>query len=393
MTTPKTVRYQIMLEDDKGRIPALDYPVNTQQQRGVRYEAGNMARVWSRAGVRRVSLQSVLSDELPHQLDSFMQQRYRRLPANLNPRTRALAQQLWQQSGGNTEAFIQAAYLYFKQQNFSYTLQPPLLTSSNPTDEFLFQSKQGFCEHYADAFVILMRAAGLPARVVAGYQGGEYNTDGGFWQIRSKDAHAWTEVWLPEKQVWKRIDPTSAVSADRIEMSIDEALSHDAAIGKLRNNQFTQYLDQGRYYWQRWIVDYDSNQQQNLFKYLGFERISPVALVAFLVVGLVLALIPLWLWWQRNLRREILPLEHGFLLLKQHLLSEEQTRALASLAPNEFRALLIEQNRLPEDLAQLLDDYIELCYAQSEAPHASQAQAWYKRAKQLSKKYHYKANT
>lgn len=385
----RVVRYNIMMEDDKGRVPALDYPLDTNHQRGLRREAGDMVRVFSRAGVRRFTLRSSISDELPHQLDQFFQQRYTRLPENLNPRTRALAQQLWQESGGNAEQYIQAAYLYFKKQGFAYTLKPPLLNSVNTTDEFIFSSKQGFCEHYSDAFVMLMRAAGLPARVVVGYQGGEFNEEGGFWQIRSKDAHAWAEVWLPEKQVWKRVDPTSAVAANRIDGSIDEALSGDESGISIKNNAFTRYLDQGRYYWQAWIVDYDSNRQQTLFSYLGFERVTPLAIIIVMGGGVAIALIPLWLWWRRSRSNDILPLEHGFILLKRRVLGKDFGK-LASLAPTEFRAELAAQNRLPEDLDNLIQEYIRLRYASSHEPSPAIARAWYQRAQKLARKYAHK---
>ncbi|MDK4539625.1 DUF3488 and transglutaminase-like domain-containing protein, partial [Kingella kingae] len=203
------IHYSMIIEDNKGRVPALDYPQNPRQ-RGMFIETGNVLRVLSKQGVRRLDLQASLTDELPHQLSKMGQDFYTKLPANSNPRTRELAQALYQQNNGNVEQFAQAAFNYFAQQGFTYTLKPPVLGSRNSTDQFLFNSKQGFCEHYADAFVVMMRAAGVPARVVVGYQGGEYNEAEQFWQIRSKDAHAWTEVWLPERQVWKRIDPTAA---------------------------------------------------------------------------------------------------------------------------------------------------------------------------------------
>ncbi len=378
------VSYQLLLEDDKGRIPALDYPFDVNGQRGLRREAGDMVRVFSRAGARRVHLRSSLSDELPHNLEPFVKNMYTRLPENLNPRTRALAQQLFQQAGGNVELFMQQTYLYFKNQQFAYTLKPPLLNAPHTTDEFLFGSKQGFCEHYADAFVVMMRSVGVAARVVVGYQGGEWNEQGGFWQIRSKDAHAWAEVWLPEKRVWKRIDPTSAVAANRIDGNIEDALSDGGAL--LKQNMLTKYIDQGRFYWQTWIVDYDSNRQQTLFSHLGFDKVTPFAIIIVLIGGVAMALLPIWWWWRRSRSQDIEPLEHGFTLLKRRLLGKSHSK-LASLAPTEFRAELAAQNRLPEDLAQLLDDYIQLRYAQASPPPLAQTQAWHKRATRLARKY------
>lgn len=384
--TEQTITYHVMMQDDKGRVPALDYPVDVDKQRGLHREAGNMVRVLSRQGVRRFDLQSALSDELPHQLNKIAQEWYTRLPENTNPRTRALAQQLWQQAGGDAEKFVQTAYLYLKKNQFSYTLNPPLLNSSHKTDEFIFESKLGFCEHYSDAFVILMRSAGLPARVVTGYQGGEYNEEGGFWQIRSKDAHAWVEVWLPQRQVWKRVDPTSAVAANRIEGSIDSALSENEATAFRKYNFVNKYLDRGRFYWQQWIVNYDSDRQQNLFAKLGFEQVTPLLLFVIMVVGVLVGLVPLWLWWWRSRSQEILPLEHGFVLLKRQVLGKDFPQ-LASVTPLELRDELIQQNRLSEDLNHLINQYIELRYANSHEPPITVSKMWYRRAKKMAKKY------
>lgn len=112
---------------------------------------------------------------------------------------------------------------YYRRQQFSYTLQPPKAEGMDSIDTFMFTHKRGFCEHYAQSFVVMMRAAGVPARVVTGYLGGEYQSNGNFWQIRSKNAHAWAEVWLPNEQAWLRVDPTGAVSG-RIQGGLDAAL-------------------------------------------------------------------------------------------------------------------------------------------------------------------------
>ncbi|MDK4564093.1 DUF3488 and transglutaminase-like domain-containing protein, partial [Kingella kingae] len=293
------IHYSMIIEDNKGRVPALDYPQNPRQ-RGMFIETGNVLRVLSKQGVRRLDLQASLTDELPHQLSKMGQDFYTKLPANSNPRTRELAQALYQQNNGNVEQFAQAAFNYFAQQGFTYTLKPPVLGSRNSTDQFLFNSKQGFCEHYADAFVVMMRAAGVPARVVVGYQGGEYNEAEQFWQIRSKDAHAWTEVWLPERQVWKRIDPTAAVSAVRIESGVSQALSGDEGSLLPNTGFWTRFSDQGRFYWQQWVVNYDDERQQSLFNKLGFDGVNTWNVLMVFGAGGALSLIPLGLWWRKS---------------------------------------------------------------------------------------------
>ncbi|MDO5357051.1 MAG: DUF3488 and transglutaminase-like domain-containing protein [Conchiformibius sp.] len=384
-----TVSYQILTEDDKGRIPALDYPP-VAPQHGLVREAGGILRVRSREGVRRLRLQADLGGYLPHKINQNEYAYYTALPANTNPRTRALAQTLLQQSGGqNSEAFIQAAYRYFQNQGFAYTLKPPLLGGNNATDDFLFGSKQGFCEHYADAFTVLMRAGGLPARVVTGYQGGEYNREGGFWQIRSKNAHAWTEVWLPEKQMWKRVDPTAAVSVVRIESGVDDALPENEISELIANRAvWNQWLDRSRFYWQQWIVNYDGDRQQNLFARLGFARVGLFSVAAVLLLGLIPALMPVWLWWRRVRRQDVQPLEDGFAELKACLLDADDPE-FASAGPLDLKNRF-HNSSIPPELNALLDDYIRLNYARpDQAPHKA-AQNWYRRVQKWVK--HYRRN-
>ncbi|HEX6736559.1 MAG TPA: DUF3488 and transglutaminase-like domain-containing protein, partial [Azonexus sp.] len=138
------------------------------------------------------------------------------LPPGRNPRTIELARG-WKTAGSSPQALIDRALALFASQ-FFYTLQPPLL-GENSVDDFLFTTRRGFCEHYAAAFVVLMRAAGVPARVVTGYQGGERNPVDGYLVVRQSDAHAWAEVWLADRG-WVRVDPTAAVSPARIETGL-----------------------------------------------------------------------------------------------------------------------------------------------------------------------------
>lgn len=383
------VPYQIVLEDDKGKIPALDYPTERQPRRGVMRESGDVLRVYSRQGARGIHLIAQMSDELPHDLNRQEQKMYTQLPENLNPKTRALSQQLWQQSGENIETFIQNAYQYFTKQGFSYTLQPPVLSSNSPTDEFLFNSKRGFCEHYADAFVQLMRSSGVAARIVIGYQGGEWN--GEFWQIRSKDAHAWTEVWLPERKVWKRIDPTAAVSADRIDSGLDGALPSEELSRLISNSSFFSRLaDNSQIYWQRWVVNFDSAQQQNLFTKLGFSGVNWQSILVVLLVGLGLALLPIFTWWYRSRQQDFDPMQQGFMQFKYLILGKDFAN-YAALGAMELQHELTQQQRMNAQIEAVLRDYIRLNYASSRAPSKREAQSWYRRAKRVAKKYAYKA--
>ena len=383
------VSYQIVLEDTKGRIPALDYP-SRRQDTGILQELGDVLRVYSRQGVRGITLYANATDELTQKLDANEMQMYTAI-SNNNPQTKALAQSLYQQAGGDTSRFVQAAYQYFNQQKFAYTLKPPVLQTGSPTDEFLFKTKQGFCEHYADAFVTLMRSVGVPARVVTGYQGGEWNEQGGFWQIRSKDAHAWAEVWLPDRNVWKRVDPTAAVSISRVDSGVDSALPAEE-INELVSNlsAWNRFTSQSQIYWQRWVVNFDNAQQNSLFSLLMLGGASKFSSLLLLIIGSVPVLIPIIWWWRRSRQQDIAPLADGFMLLKRRLLGNAYPN-LAALGATELKAELEQDNRLTPDLDQLLQDFIALNYASSQAPSATAAQAWYRRARRLSNKYRAKS--
>jgi transglutaminase-like putative cysteine protease len=162
------------------------------------------------------------ADEVPFQLKRAL-----KLPLERNPRARELAAE-WRANLPNDDAIIRAAITRFNSEGFVYTLEPPLL-GPNGVDDFLFDTRKGFCEHYASSFVFLMRAAGIPARVVTGYQGGEPNALGGYTIVRQSDAHAWAEVWLKQRG-WVRIDPTAAVSPERIQNGLSAAMPDSPAL-------------------------------------------------------------------------------------------------------------------------------------------------------------------
>jgi transglutaminase-like putative cysteine protease len=143
-----------------------------------------------------------------------------RLPGTANPQARAFALEERARLGDDA-AFMRSILLRFNRETYSYTLAPPEV-GVNGVDDFLFQTRRGFCEHYAGAFAFLMRAAGIPARVVTGYMGGEINPSSGVMVVRQSDAHAWVEIWLDG--LWRRIDPTAAVAPERVERGLSAAL-------------------------------------------------------------------------------------------------------------------------------------------------------------------------
>mgnify|MGYP002621598194 CR=1 FL=1 len=222
------------------------------------------------------------------------------LPEASHAQTKAFGQQLreqYQQPGQISSAALD----WLRTENFVYTLTPPL-TSGDHVDEFLFNTRQGFCEHYAAAFTVLMRSAGIPARIVTGYQGGEINPLGDYLIVRQRDAHAWTEVWL-EGRGWTRIDPTSVVSPGRVNEGIESAIP-DAVVDvplNLQNYSLAVNLWQRlrytvvmvNYQWAQWVLGYGPERQQLLMQLIGFgfmdwKKMTLILLTMLMVsVGLI----------------------------------------------------------------------------------------------------------
>lgn len=217
----------------------------------------------------RYEVRSALGQEWrePPQLAAPLKDVYTRVPQGSNPQTRALAE-TWRQQQLNDQQIIDRALALFNRE-FTYTLQPPVL-GTHSVDEFLFQTKRGFCEHFASSFSFLLRAAGVPARVVVGYQGGKWNPVENYLLVRQSDAHAWTEVWL-EGKGWQMIDPTAAVAPNRIEQGINEALGEEDRElvtslwqGSSLLLQLQNRWDAATYLWQRWVLNYDNEAQEGL---------------------------------------------------------------------------------------------------------------------------------
>jgi transglutaminase-like putative cysteine protease len=218
-----------------------------------------------------------------------------RLPEALNPRTLALAQRWVGEVGGDPMTLAQRALAHIRNENFSYSLSPPPLVGANRIDEFLFETQRGFCEHYAAAFVVLMRSAGVPARVVTGYLGGDFNRIGGYWIVRNSDAHAWAEV-LVAGQGWVRVDPTAAIAPERVEQDAGalpgQGLDGDYAwVRALRER-----ADAVQAWWNNAVVRFDSLRQQAFFADLGinpgdWKQVAAWMTGGLIVLGLLTALV------------------------------------------------------------------------------------------------------
>lgn len=236
-------------------------------------------------------------------LNEFQRNRALRLPEQGNPRARALAAE-WRTRDPQPEALVNAALSLFHEQDFRYTLTPPLL-GGDSVDDFLFRTRQGFCEHYASAFTFLMRAAGVPARVVTGYLGGERNQVGNYLIVRQADAHAWAEVWLPARG-WVRIDPTAAVAPQRIQEGLYAAVTDPQTLPFLvRRGGDSEWLrqlalawDSFNNAWNEWVLAYGPDRQKEFLSDLGFGPVDWGEMTVAMTVALAgLGLIVVgWRW-------------------------------------------------------------------------------------------------
>lgn len=228
-----------------------------------------------------------------------------------NPRVRAYARSLMSTAGGDAEALVAAVVAQIRSEPYFYTLSPPPLQDRNSIDEFWFQTRRGFCTHYAGALVFMLRAAGVPARMVGGYQGGEINPVTGHVMVRQYDAHAWVEYWLAGEG-WRRVDPTAAVAPARIEEGLNAALSPEDreslsaltaarfdGVGVFRDLLY--WADSLEHRWNLWVIGYDTHLQADVLQdLLGEITPARVGLALLLAGGASLGAVALVLFWRRR---------------------------------------------------------------------------------------------
>lgn len=219
------------------------------------------------------------------------------LPGDGNPRTRALAQRWAVETGGDARAIAERALGLFNAE-FIYSLEPPLL-ARDAVDDFLFETRIGFCEHFASAFAFVMRAAGVPARVVVGFQGGLVNRAGGYLLLRRADAHAWTEIWI-DGEGWVRVDPTAAVAPERIAESARAQFDLRAgAAGPGWLSRLRERTDLFGYWWNRTLIEFSALRQRQMLQSFGAPPDQRVLVALLAVAGLLTLGIASW-WLARR---------------------------------------------------------------------------------------------
>ena len=300
-TAGEPVQYEVTLEPTRQHwIFALDIPYHWDLEStflGPQHQLAHVQPVDQRIAYSAVSYTDYRIDLEMH---PFRRNWYLEIPESRNPRTAELARSM-RAAAPSDAAFVRAVLEKFNEEAYYYTLEPPPL-GSRPVDRFLFETRRGFCEHYASAFAVMMRAAGIPARIVVGYQGGELNPMGNYMIVRQADAHAWTEVWLPGEG-WRRVDPTAAVAPERVDAGRTGAMFDGSAAAwglgapsKLLHNLVLTW-DAANAKWNEWVLGYGPENQDRFMNWLGMDDpdwrqmiLTLVALVTGLTMLISLAL-------------------------------------------------------------------------------------------------------
>ncbi|PHR84867.1 MAG: protease [Colwellia sp.] len=329
--------------------------------------------------ITHYQIKSYLHSPLDFKINAADKQRNLSIVKGSNPKLEKLAAQLKQQYAEPIDR-AQAVLETFREGNYFYTLQAPKLLN-NSLDQFYFDTKAGFCEHYASSFTYLMRAAGIPARVVTGYLGGEYNNvnaevipqhspqskrQGGHLSIYQYDAHAWSEIWL-QGIGWKKIDPTAAVDPQRVESGWSNALitqqlsmkNNFIGLYQFKNiawlNELRLQLDALDYQWTRWVLGYSSKQQYDLLKrWLG--KYMPWKTAGIVAIAFILAMALVTLFYRINVKMFKLKKVTPWIALYQKLLTVLAAKGL----PKPINMTALDFSRVVSArLPQISKEFIE----------------------------------
>ncbi len=307
----------------------------------------------------RSALNYKIGKNNPHELSESLQ-----LPEGINPRTVAYGKALGDRYA-NSQYIINAVLDHFNKNDFSYTLTPPLLNTDNPIDLFFFNTKRGFCEHYSAAFTILLRAAGIPARIVTGYQGGETNPIGNYLIVRQRDAHAWVEVWLDDIG-WMRVDPTSAIAPNRIESGSSEIFpnSEKSELFSLYNPMLINLrysLDWVNNQWTQWVINYDYNQQSSFLNKLGLQDWSKILFTMVVLLMLFCGMLAIYILHKSKIN---LSPQNNYWNKFCHKLSKIGFTKHPYEGPRDYyRRIVHIRPDLNDEIKPIFDTYIKINYA------------------------------
>lgn len=278
----------------------------------------------------------------------------RQLPEQSNPRTQQWVAELRQQYQDNDE-FISAVMAFFSSEKFEYTLQPPLMPD-DPVDTFLFDEQRGFCSHYASAMAYMLRLGGIPARLVAGYQGGE-QLNSNYMSVYQYDAHAWIEAWH-DSRGWIRYDPTAIVAPNRVQTGLRSALNEadlllGSGFGQLSRvawlNTLNNWLKDVDFFWTKWVLGFDKDKQQDLIKSL-IGKITPQKLLWFSVGAILVIFTLIGLFFLPTWRQPKQDKASHYYRLALQLLAKINLHRKASQGPADFAAQV--KSKAPSSLTQ-----------------------------------------
>jgi transglutaminase-like putative cysteine protease len=362
------VKYQVTLEPTRQQwVFALDIPYLWTLESTFmswNYELARIQTIDQRVAYDVVSYTDYRIGAL---LTTKQRDRYLELPSRRNPRTADLARNM-RAAAGSDEAFIRDVLSKFNNEDFYYTLEPPPL-GSNPVDRFLFETRRGFCEHYASAFAVMMRAADIPSRIVLGYQGGELNPGYDYFIVRQADAHAWTEVWI-DGAGWRRVDPTAAVAPERVEAGRAGAMfdGSGAAWGLTAPSELLHKLvltwDAMNARWNEWILGYGPENQNRFMEWLGMSNPDWRKMLLTLigaVIGLTLVISLLLM-----LRYRPPPRDRAAVLYERFIKRSGLTPATGE-TPHIFARRAKHESKLPaESVQSITETYLDVRYGPSD---------------------------
>lgn len=361
----KSIRYEVMLEPTATTdLLVLDLPIKGPENSRLSYEFTSMVSEPIDA-VKRYEAESTLQPRFIGELDEVSRLLNLRLPTELNPRTRALAQQ-WVKENPDPVALANR-FLALIQKDFIYTLDAPLL-GRDTADDFLFNTKRGFCQHFSSSFAVFMRSAGVPTRVVTGFAGGRYNEFGNYWMLFGKDAHAWNEIWV-EGRGWLRVDPTAAVAPENILDTADDLQVAENFAESMFSSTF-ETSDWLRRSWNELVLGYNASRQKNLLRPLGLDTDDAKQLTFVFMIGAGIALAFTMMLLLRQRREDLHEVEQAWRVFLRRMRKQNHPKQLhepASRFAERIAGLYQDKTpELAERIRQLCTRYTQWRYENRE---------------------------